>query len=224
MMLSDYQFFEQIKLKIKSGIKKKYLNLDETIKSISSYNFSFLENFQIVSQKFNKIEYFDTLVLFGEIFEVILKYLKSFQNETRSMDGLVFNNENAKRFIDNIVDILVFEKQCFECKSGGLLEKKNPFDETKTLYFCRKCRRNVRIFQNTQHLPIFLLYLKKWMSQDKESIFINNPNDNREHNEEFILYLLVDCFNYYKDRGFIKAILLFYEIIVQNKKDYDIIN
>jgi hypothetical protein len=222
-MLSDHQFIEQIKLKIKSGIKKKYLNLDELTKLISSYNFTFLENFQSISQKFHKIEDFDTLILYGEIFEIILKHLKTLQNANGSLEGLVFNNENAKIFIDAIIDIFVFEKLCFECKSGGLLEKKNPFDETKTLYFCRKCRRNVRIFQNTQHLPIFLLYLKKWMSQDKESIFINNPNDNSDYNEEFIFYLLLDCFNYYKDKGFIKAILLFYEIIVQNKKDYDVI-
>ncbi len=53
-MMSD-QFIDQTKEKIKLGIRRKGLDLDNIIKQIVSYDYDFLENFRLISHKFEHL-------------------------------------------------------------------------------------------------------------------------------------------------------------------------
>ena len=81
-MMSD-QFFDQIKLRIKLGIRKKNLILDNIIKQIVSYNYNFLETFTIVSHKFEKLNDLEIIDFYRDIFTVILKYMKNYKKENK---------------------------------------------------------------------------------------------------------------------------------------------
>ncbi|TFG29250.1 MAG: hypothetical protein EU532_03620 [Promethearchaeota archaeon] len=220
--MSD-QFFDQIKLKIKLGIKKKNLILDNIIKQIVSYNYNFLETFTIVTRKFEKLNDTDIIDFYRDIFTVILKYMKSYKKENKVEDFHI-TNDFVEKFINEIVDILVLEKLCFNCKSSNIYKTLSPFDETKTLFFCRNCQKSVKVFQNIKYLPIFLIFLNNWvLDDDFEQLNKNiiNPND---HKKEFLFYLFSYCLDFFKDKGSLDSLLLFYEFLESNGINHSILN
>jgi hypothetical protein len=155
--MSD-QFFDQIKERIKRIIRKKNLDLDNLKKLIVSHNYTFLENYNKVFHESENLHNDDKINFYGDIFKVVLKYLINTKKE-HNMDVVLISNDFIQDFIDDIVDRLVLEKLCFNCKSSDIYKKLNPFDETKSSYYCRHCQRSIKVFQNIKHLPKFLIFL-----------------------------------------------------------------
>lgn len=224
-MIDSDQFFEEIKLKIKRGIAQKDINLEKIVKEIVSFNVNFLTDFQRLTKKIQTANDYDIIDLYGDIFTVILSYLKNYR-EDKKIKEISITNNFIENFIDDIVDVLVIEKLCFNCKSPNIYKTKSPFDETRTLFFCRHCQRSVKVFQNIKYLPIFLIYLNKWIL-DIEIRDLNKdlPKSKSKHyNKDFIFYIFSDCLDFFKDKGSLDILVMLYEILIKNNINHTIIN
>ncbi|MFX1443736.1 MAG: hypothetical protein ACFFHV_10010 [Promethearchaeota archaeon] len=217
------QFFDEVKLKIKRGIVKKDIDLEKLVKEIVSFNVNFLTEFQRLTKKIQAVNDYDLIDLYGDIFKVILRYLKNYR-EDNNIKEISITNDFVENFIDEIVDILVIEKLCFNCKSPNIYKSKSPFDETRTLYFCRHCQKSVKVFQNIKYLPIFLIYLNKWMLDFNIRDLNKNLPKIKNYNEDFVFYLFSDCLDFFKDKGSSDTLLMLYEILIKNDINHIIIN
>ena len=221
-MISD-QFFDQIKEKIKLGIRRKNLHLDNIIKQIVSYNYNFLENFRLISHKFEHLNDVEIIDFYRDIFTVISKYLKNYTKENH-LEAFIITDDFVPNFIDDIVDILVLEKLCFNCKSSNIYKKLSPFDETKSLFFCRNCQRSVKVFQNIKYLPLFLIFLNNWILDNDFEELNQEFIDSNNHNKEFLFYICSNCLDYYVNKGSLDSLLFFYELLETNNIKHKIIN
>ncbi len=216
------QFFEEIKQKIKQGIAKKDIDLEKLVKEIVSYNVNFLTEFQRLTKKIEAANDYDLLELYGDIFKVILRYLNHYREDNKVKE-IAITDIFIEKFIDDIVDVLVIEKLCFNCKSPNIYKTNSPFDETRTVYFCRHCQRSVKVFQNIKYLPIFLIYLNKWMLDfNIRDLNKEKPKNNRD--KDFIFYLFSDCLDFFKDKGSLDTLVMLYEILMKNDIDHAITN
>jgi len=218
------EFFDEIKLKIKRGIAKKDLDLEKLVKEIVSYNVNFLTEFQRLTKKIQAVNDYDLLDLYGDIFKVILRYLRHYR-EDNNIKEISITNLFAENFIDEIVDVLVIEKLCFNCKSPNVYKTNSPFDETRSLFFCKRCAKSVKVFQNIKHLPIFLIYLNKWMLDYNINDLVNKDlPKNNNYNKDFIFYLFSDCLDFFKDKGSSDTLVMLYEILIKNDINHTITN
>ena len=215
------KFFEDIKLKIKQGIAKKDIDLEKLVKEIVSYNVNFLTEFQRLTKKIQAANDYDLLELYGDIFKVILRYLNHYR-EDNNVKEIAITDIFIEKFIDDIVDVLVIEKLCFNCKSPNIYKTNSPFDETRTIYFCRHCQRSVKVFQNIKYLPIFLIYLNKWILDFNIRDLNKDLPKIHEYNKDFIFYLFSDCLDFFKAKGSLDTLVMLYEILIKNDIDHTI--
>jgi hypothetical protein len=223
MLHSDAdQFYDEVKLKIKRGIAKKNIDLENVVKEIVSYNVNFLTEFQRLTKKIQAANDYDIIELYGDIFKVVLRYLKHYR-EDNDINEISLTTTFIETFIEDMVDVLVIEKLCFRCKSPNIYKTNNPFDETRTVFFCRHCQQSVKVFQNIKHLPLFLIYLNKWML-DFDIGNLNKKLPKNNNYKDFMLYLFSDCLEFFKDKGSTDTLVMLYEILIKNDINPSITN
>ncbi len=218
-MLKEDSFFDDVKSKIKIGIKNKKLNIAEIRNLLKKYNYEILDEFRNLTNKLKRIDFTQNLNFYGDIFKAIQNTLKSFKKFNKLQKNLILTDRFIEEFIEKIVNSLVIEKLCGECNSGNIYQTVNPFNENFITYYCRECRKSVKVLKNTLNLPYFLKYLQKWELSENNFQFKRKSN----YTKEFIHYLFSDCLDYFNDLGKFNSISLFYEIAERNKIYHEIL-
>ncbi|TFG08247.1 MAG: hypothetical protein EU539_02900 [Promethearchaeota archaeon] len=215
--MSNSDQFDQIKERIKLGIKNKQIDFKNINKLIASHSFTYLDIFQEVRQRFKNIQDRKNVKHYGEIFSVVANYFKSIKDERIKELDFLLTKEFIREILDDLVEKFVLEKLCVECKSGNVVKIANPFDESKIAYFCNDCQKRVQIYQNVRHLSIFLLYLEKWITDEENNEEKEQYIHPRDYYREFLIYLILDSFEFFRNKGFLNTLLLFYKIINKNE-------
>ncbi len=201
------EFFVQIKSRIKDGIDNKRIEIDKIKKLItSSVKPELFTEFLKIHENLSFYKGQEKLEKFSNLFIVAKNYLKS-SNQPSEIS--LEDEEFTANFVDDIVQLLVSERFCSECNSTSVENSFFPITENHVIYYCTNCQKNVKIYQKSQHLPLFLAYLKEWEKNAGEDPDSDNKKD-------FASQLFLDCFEYFKVNGNLKSIISFYTILSNN--------
>ncbi|MFO8020279.1 MAG: hypothetical protein R6U96_16765 [Promethearchaeia archaeon] len=205
-------FLDELKTYLNKSIINHDLDLEDIEKLLISHKKKrLLKNLKDLSYNFNFYNQFDK---FSTLFRIIKNFVKNnLNNEKRSPEEVDQAFLDSLR--DQIVNFLVAEKFCSECNSSNLMDSPHS-SKTRTIYFCKNCQKNVKVFKEGQFLPIFLVYLKKWATE--KNLRQITLRADYEPEPDFIYYLFQDMYEYFKKKGNISSFLLFYQILNNNGK------
>ena len=210
-MKDSFEFYDQIKSAISTGIEEKNLDLKSLIKIVAKYNeLELLDKFQ---NEFYQLGFKDEVEkenLYGHIFGIVNSYLRDYKGITKGK-RVILTDGFVKGFIDNIIDIVVNKRTCTVCYSSNISEISHISGHT--VYSCRFCQDRVKTFSKSTHLPIFCMYIQDWITS------LNNKGKDTESNNpfrQFIDFSMIKCFDHYSEQGQINSIILFYEILRDN--------
>lgn len=216
MMSSDW-ILQRIKELLLEGIKSREFQLNKVMKAASQLeNEEIHEKFKTLIQNFKLFNSNQKFQQYGHLFTIVKNYIKEFTPIKE--EKLELSREKASSFLDKFLDLLILEQFCSECNSTNIQNLYFPTSDDRVVYYCRNCGKNVRVFQKTQFLPIFSLYIQDWTR------FTGIEQEERPNNNNVLRFctnLIKDCFIYYKTNGSIGAFSLFYDILIQNKVSED---
>jgi hypothetical protein len=216
------QFFEEIASEVIHGIENKNFEFIKIKNRITSRNYNLLGEFQRISQEFNAVSNIEGVKPYNKLFIVIKNILKNFIQQNHIDEKFLNSNEVIQAFIKHIVDLLILEKLCIECNSSNIYQTANPYNENETIYFCRNCQKKVKFIRNTQHVPLFLMYIDNWVlngpPRNIKSKFVIKSDQNRL----FLIYLFSNCLDYFKNDGEISSFIIFYKIFEKNNINHEI--
>lgn len=216
------QFFEEIASEIIQGIENKNFKFLEIKNRITSRNSNFLGEFQRITQEFNTVSNIEGVEPYNKLFIVIKNILKNFIKQKNIDEKFLASNEVIQEFIKHIVDLLILEKLCVECNSSNIYQTTNPYNENETVHYCRNCQKKVKFIRNTQHAPLFLMYIDNWVLNGPSRKVRGNLIIKSDQNRKFLLYLFSDCLDYFKIDGEISSFIIFYKIFENNNINHEI--
>ncbi len=201
------EFFVQIKSRIKNGIDNKRIEIDKIKKIIiNSAKPEIFNEFTRIYENLSFYKGLEKLERFSNLFIVARNYLKSINQKNEiSLESEEFTSS----FVDVFVQLLISERFCSECNSTNVENSFFPITENHVIYYCINCQKNVKIYQKSQHLPLFLAYLKEWENTTRE-----DPDTNKK--KAFVEQLFLNCFEYFKVNGNLNSIILFYVFLTKN--------
>ncbi|MGV9204716.1 MAG: hypothetical protein ACOC44_11950, partial [Promethearchaeia archaeon] len=205
-------FLEELKSHLNKSIANHNLDLEDVEKLLIAHKKKeLLKTLKDLSYNLN---FYNRIDKYATLFEIIKNFVKHFlEREKKSPDEVERGFLESLR--NQIVNFLVGEKFCTECHSNNLMDTSHT-SRTRTIYFCKNCQKNVKIFKEGQFLPIFLVYLKKWAAE--RNIRELTPQKSSKLEPNFIYYLFQDMYEYFKNKGNINSFLLFYQILKNNEQ------
>ena len=204
-------FLDELKNYLNQSIAHHELDFEDVEKLLISFNKKqLIKNLNDLSYNF---KFYNQSDKYSTLFQIIKNYVKHILNREE-----IPPNEVDRTFLETmqnrIVNFLVGEKFCSECNSNNLIDSTHR-SRTRTIYFCKNCQKNVKVFKEGQFLPIFLIYLKKWATEKNFKKYSLPSHDTQEF--KFIYYLFRDIYEFFKRKGNINSFLLFYQILKNNK-------
>ena len=215
------QFFEEIASEIILGIENKNFEFLKIKNRITRHDYNFLGEFQRTTQVFNSVSNVESVKPYNKLFIVIKNILTTFIKQKNINGKFLITDEVIREFIKHIVDLLILEKLCVECNSSNIYQTANPYNENETIYYCRNCQKTVKFIRNTQHAPLFLMYIDNWVVNENP----RNAHRNlitKDKNREFLIYLFSDCLDYFKFDGEISSFIIFYKLFELNNINHEI--
>lgn len=214
MHILSEQFFDKLKNEIIEVIKSGKLDLDVIRKNVATKEIELSEKIYNITQQFKTLEEDNKFQFFGKLFKKFGSYLLELK-ENNQLPYNFLESVHIEEFLEKLLEKLLFKKHCTECKSAEISQSSYAFNENKMIYFCRNCQRNVQIFHNTEHFPVFLIYLKDWIEENKSKKFRRmEPN---QKILSFLTQLLKVCFDYFLESGNLKFLIYFYNLLEKNE-------
>jgi len=217
------QFFEEIASEIILGIENKNFEFLKIKNRITSRNYNLLGEFQRITQEFNSVSNIEGVKPYNKLFIVIKNILKNFIKQKNIDEKFLTSDEVIQGFIKHIVDLLILEKLCVECNSSNIYQTTNPYNENEIIYYCRNCQKKVKFIRNTQHAPLFLMYIDNWVLNGNSNKIQRNFIIKSDQNRLFLIYLFSDCLDYFKIDGEISSFIIFYKLFEKNNINHEII-
>jgi hypothetical protein len=218
------QFFEEIASEIIHGIENKNFEFLKIKNRITSHDYNFLGEFQRTTQVFNSVSNVEGVKPYNKLFIVIKNILITFIKQKNINENFLNTEEVIQEFIKYIVDLLILEKLCVECNSSTIYQTANPYNENETIHYCRNCQKTVKPIRNTQHAPLFLMYIDNWVLNGKTDNAQRNLGIKNDKNRDFLVYIFSDCLEYFKNAGDISSFITFYKIFKFNNINHEILN
>ena len=215
------QFFEEIASEIILGIENKNFEFLKIKNKITSHDYNFLGEFQRTAQVFNSVSNVEGVKPYNKLFIVIKNILTTFIKKKSINGKFLITDEVIREYIKHIVDLLILEKLCVECNSSNIYQTTNPYNENETNYYCRNCQKTVKLIRNTQHAPLFLMYIDNWVVNGN----LKNAQGSlitKDNSREFLIYLFSDCLDYFKFNGEISSFIIFYKLFELNNINHEI--
>lgn len=208
-------FFEKILTKIGAAIETRHLNYKNLKKIIGSWDIKLLEQYNNQRNNLPSLNKSERLESFEGLFslsEEILNHLKE------RFPSILFSDKFVSEFFRKFLNTIITDKRCSECQSNNISESSYAFNENKIIYFCSECQKNVKMYLNQNNIPLLLVYIENWIKITKdESIWKQERKlDINEIKRRFLMHVFIDCFHFFKQRGNLTKILLFYKILVKS--------
>ncbi|MHA1281349.1 MAG: hypothetical protein ACTSQP_02490 [Promethearchaeota archaeon] len=192
-------------------LKNKITDLKPPIESFSTYfDDDFAVEYKIISYKM--------------IYKIVRNYLKRQKNDNL-LKNFDFSKRNINNFINILLDFFIFKKYCVDCFSKN--PRENDYLESYAFY-CKECSlvdpeshfKPVffkSIDPETFLLPTFIYYIKDWT--DSKNYRINNReiHNDFQNQIDFVKDLLREGIIYFVFKGDIESVVLFYEVLRNNK-------
>ena len=209
------EIFRQIRTEIKSGIRKRNLEIEKVLRIISKEKENdHIEDLNKLVQNFEHFTEVEKFNVFGNIFGIVSNYLGNYKAATNSVN-FRFSEEFLENFLDVFIHILINEKFCSECYSINIeIFAKNV---NKSTYMCGNCLKKVFISQKGQHMPTFLLYINEWITNPDIKKIKGMENKDNNPYKEFVEHLFIDSFEHFSEKHMISSIKLLYEVLKDNK-------
>jgi len=212
------EVFEQIKSRIKNGIRKRNLDIIKILRILGTEKEKdYIEDLNKSIQDFEFFTDIEKFNVYGNIFGIASNYLDNYKTRTNS-SNYKFSEEFLEKLLDQFLYIIINEKFCSECYSVQI--EIFPKSVSKSTYMCKNCLKRVFISQRGQHLPTFLLYVKERISKSFSKKIDGEPINPYK---EFIEHLLIDSFEHFSEKHMISSIKLFYEVLKDNKIKIELI-
>jgi hypothetical protein len=218
MRLED--FLELILTEINLGLEKQDLNFKRIKKIIGSWDIKLLEKLNNLKKRFPSLNKSERLKFFKRLFFLSEDLLNQFKEPSLEIS---FSGEFVSNFIQRFLKDIIIDKRCSECQSNKISESSYAFNENKIIYFCSECQKNVKMDLNTTNIPLLLIYLENWIKANKNEFiwFEKNSSNISERKKSFLMRLFVDSFHFFKQKGDLSRILLFYKILAKNSINPD---
>ncbi len=222
MSLNSLQFFEQLKERIKIGIEKKNFELQKLVKFIESQKrLELSEKLINVGYEFKFTDAVQKFNLYGNIFGIIKNYLRNYKKKN-NLFVILITDEFIEQFFEEILRLLTLERFCSECNSLKI-RSPYPISMEHLIFICDDCQKNVRVYYEAQHLPVFLMYIVEWI-ESMRKIPAEDFKASINPYREFINHLFINCFDHYAEKGDINALILFYEVLIKNKININVLS
>ncbi|MHA1757774.1 MAG: hypothetical protein ACTSVV_13445, partial [Promethearchaeota archaeon] len=192
-------------------LKNKITDLKPPIESFSTYfDDDFAVEYKIISYKM--------------IYKIVRNYLKRQKNDNL-LKNFDFSKRNINNFINILLDFFIFKKYCVDCFSKN--PRENDYLESYAFY-CKECSlvdpeshfKPVffkSIDPETFLLPTFIYYIKDWTDSKKYRINNRGIHNDFQNQIDFVKDILKEGLIYFVFRGDIESVVLFYEVLKNNK-------